>query len=137
VASERTSSVNDENWDSRRRKAGESGGGAEDSGGADWDGPSSWREPEAGKEPTTVGIDSEAALNEDEEMEVGGNSDETSAFGKRHRRAQSKIIPAKNGMLMSSALVDGRNTEGGGARENGKASMISAPRSRSWPMRCN
>ena len=137
MASERISSVNDENWDRRRRRAGDSEGRAEDSGRADWDGPGPWREPEAGEEPTTVGIDSEAAPNEDEEMRVGGSSDETSALGKRHRRAQSKIIPAKNGMLMSSALVDGRNTEGGGALENGKASIISAPRLRSWPMRCN
>ena len=99
------------NWDSRRRKAGESGGGAEDAGGADWDGPGPWREPEAREEPTTVGIDSEAVLNEVEEMEGGGSSDETSAFGKRQRRAQSKITPAKNGTLMSSAPEDGRNTD--------------------------
>ena len=47
------------------------------------------------------------------------------------------MIPAKNGMLISSALVDGRNTEGGGALENGKTAMISASRLSSWPMRCN
>ena len=47
------------------------------------------------------------------------------------------MTPAKKGMLMSSALADGRNREGGGALENGKASMISALRSRSRPMRCS
>ena len=47
------------------------------------------------------------------------------------------MIPAKNGMFVSYALVDGRNTEGGGALENGKASTISAQRSSSRPMRCN
>jgi hypothetical protein len=125
------------NWDSRRRRAGDSEGGAEDSGGADWDGPGPWREPEAEEEPTIGGIAAEAALDDDEDSGVEGSSDETSALGKRHRRAQSRIIPAKNGMLMSSALVDGRNTEGGGALENGKASIISAPRLRSRPMRCN
>ena len=108
-----------------------------DSGGAGRDGPGPWREPEAGEEPTIVGMDAEAATNEDEELGFGGSSDETSALGKRHRRAQSMIIPAKNGMLTSSALVDGRNTEGGGALENGKASIISALRLRSWSMRCN
>ena len=60
------------NWDSRRRRAGDSEGGAEDSGGADWDGPGPWREPEAGEEPTTGGIDAEAALDDDEEMGVEG-----------------------------------------------------------------
>ena len=99
------------NWDRRRRKAGESGGGAEDSGGADWDGPGAWREPEAREEPIIVEIDSEAELNEDEELEGGGSSDETSTFGRRQRRAQSKITPAKNGTLMSSAPEEGRNTD--------------------------
>ena len=111
MASERTSSVNDENWDRRRRKAGESGGGAADSGGADWDGPSPWREPEAEEEPTIGGIAAEAALDDDEDSEVEGSSDETTALGKRHRRAQSRIIPAKNGTLMSSAPEEGRNTD--------------------------
>jgi hypothetical protein len=47
------------------------------------------------------------------------------------------MIPAKKGMFMSSALAEGRNTEGGGALENGKAAMISALRLRSRPIRCN
>ena len=83
------------------------------------------------------GIDAEAETDEDDDMGFGGSKDETSAFGKRQRRAQSMMIPTKNGMLMSSALADGRNTEGGGSLENGKASMISALRLRSWPMQCN
>ena len=81
--------------------------------------------------------DEEAEEDEDDERELGGNKEETSALGKRQRRAQSMMIPAKNGILMSSALVEGRITEGGGALENGKATMISGPRLSSSPMRCN
>jgi len=113
-------------------REGDCGGGAEESGGAGWDGPGTWREPEAEEELIIGGIDSEAATNEDE-----GSKDETSVLGRRLRRAQSIMTPAKKGMLMSSALADGRNMEGGGALENGKASMISALRLRSRPMRCN
>ena len=105
-------------------REGDSGGGAEESGAAGWDGPGTWREPEAEEELTIGGIDSAAATNEDE-----GSKDETSV--------QSITTPAKKGLLMSSALADGRNMEGGGALENGKASMISALRLRSRPMRCS
>ena len=74
-------------------------------------------DPEKEEELTIGGIDAEAETDEDEEMGFGGSKDETSALGKRHRRAQESImIPAKNGMLMSSALADGRNTEGGGSK---------------------
>ena len=47
------------------------------------------------------------------------------------------MTPAKNGMLMSSAPDEARNTEGGGALKNGKASIISGLRSRFRPIRCN
>ena len=70
-----------------------------------------WREPEAREEPIIGAIDSEAVPNEDEAMECGGSSDETSTFGRRQRRAQSMMMPAKNGMSMSSAPEEGRNTD--------------------------
>ena len=43
--------------------------------------------------------------------------------------------PAKNGMLTSSAPEEGRKTEGGGALEKGKASIISELRPRSDTIR--
>ena len=77
MASERTSLANEETWDWRGLREGDSGGGAEESGGAGWDGPGTWREPEAEEELIIGGIGSEAVTNEDE-----GSKDETSVLGR-------------------------------------------------------
>ena len=116
---------------------GASEGGVEESGGAGRDETGTAREAGTEGERTGGERDAEADDDEDEARELRGNKDEASALGTRQRRAQSMMIPAKNGMFMSSALVEGRNTEGGGALENGKAAMISGLRSSSSPMRCN